>query len=81
MRSLAPGPWPLAIFPNVVHSWLPWLLCPGGLRAAERFKPAPDRIKTSFGQLLIKKDGRFVMKDSSGKIVASATSPPKVRAC
>ena len=35
-----------------------------------------DGIKASFGSLLISDDGRFTLKDSAGKTVASATAPP-----
>eukprot|EP01046_Picozoa_sp_COSAG06_P022376 COSAG06_NODE_1733_length_8551_cov_24.707170_6_plen_129_part_00 len=39
--------------------------------------PEGSGIKTSFGELLISDDGKFTLKDASGKTVAAATSAPK----
>jgi hypothetical protein len=38
--------------------------------------PEGNGIKTSFGELLVGKDGRFTLKDATGKIIAHATGPP-----
>ena len=35
-----------------------------------------EGIRTEFGQLLIRQDGRFVLKDSRGTVVATATARP-----
>jgi hypothetical protein len=40
--------------------------------------PEGSGIKTSFGELLISDDGKFTLKDASGKTVAAATSAPKL---
>ena len=48
--------------------------------AAEGFEAASgsegEGVKTSFGELLVSKDGRFTLKDAAMKIVAQALSPP-----
>jgi hypothetical protein len=35
-------------------------------------------VKTAFGELLVADDGRWILKDASGKQVAAATEPPKL---
>jgi hypothetical protein len=38
--------------------------------------PEGEGIKTSFGELVVGTDGRFILKDATGKVIAHATEPP-----
>lgn len=35
-----------------------------------------DGIRTHFGEILVRSDGRFTLKDANGTIIAAAAAPP-----